>query len=51
MLDVAKSLPEDLDALTQFTAPLPSRPIERGRPGPGLVSHMLVGKYCDHRVS
>ncbi|WP_371588373.1 transposase, partial [Pseudoruegeria sp. SK021] len=19
-----------------------------GRPGPGLVSHMLVGKYCDH---
>jgi len=22
--------------------------IERGRPGPGLVSHMLVGKYCDH---
>lgn len=29
-------------------APLPSRLIERGRPGPGLVSHMLVGKYCDH---
>jgi len=29
-------------------APLPSRLIERGRPGPGLVSHMLVGKFCDH---
>ncbi|WP_255418698.1 IS66 family transposase [Paracoccus sp. JM45] len=29
-------------------APLPSRLIERGRPGPGLVSHMLVSKYCDH---
>lgn len=29
-------------------APLPSRLIERRRPGPGLVSHMLVGKYCDH---
>ncbi len=29
-------------------APLPSRLIERGRPGPGLVAHMLVGKYCDH---
>ncbi len=29
-------------------APLPSRLIERGRPGPGLVSHMLIGKYCDH---
>ena len=34
------------EAFTQ--APLPSRLIERGRPGPGLVSHMLVGKYCDH---
>lgn len=29
-------------------APLPSRLIERGRPGPGFVSHMLVSKYCDH---
>lgn len=32
-------------------ASLPSRPIERGRPGPGLLAHVLVGKYCDHRVS
>lgn len=29
-------------------APLPSRPIERGRPGSGLLAHVLVGKYCDH---
>ena len=29
-------------------APLPSRPIERGRPGPGLLSHVLISKYCDH---
>jgi transposase len=29
-------------------APLPSRPLERGRPGPGLLAHVLVGKYCDH---
>ena len=29
-------------------APLPSRPIERGRPGPGLLAHVLVSKYCDH---
>ena len=29
-------------------APLPSRPIERGRPGPGLLAHVLIGKYCDH---
>lgn len=29
-------------------AALPSRPIERGRPGPGLISHVLVSKYADH---
>ena len=27
---------------------LPSRPIERGRPGPGLLAHVLVSKYADH---
>jgi transposase len=29
-------------------APPPDLPIERGRPGPGLLAHVLVGKYCDH---
>lgn len=29
-------------------APLPSRPIEGGRPGPGLLAHVLVSKYADH---
>ncbi len=29
-------------------AHLPSRPIERGRPGPGLLAHVLVSKYADH---
>ena len=29
-------------------AALPSRPIERGRPGPGLLAHILVSKYADH---
>ena len=29
-------------------APLPSRPIERGRPGPGLLAPVLVSKYADH---
>ncbi|MCR9170842.1 MAG: IS66 family transposase zinc-finger binding domain-containing protein, partial [Rhodobacteraceae bacterium] len=28
--------------------PLPSRPIVRGIAGPGLLAHMLVGKFCDH---
>ena len=27
---------------------LPSRPIEKGRPGPGLLVHVLVSKYADH---
>lgn len=30
-------------------AALPSRPIERGRPGPGLLAHILVNKYADHQ--
>jgi transposase len=34
------------EAMTQ--APMPSMPIERGRPGPGLLAHVLVSKYCDH---
>jgi transposase len=29
-------------------SPMPSLPIERGRPGPGLVAHVVVSKYCDH---
>ena len=27
---------------------MPSLPIERGRPGPGLLAQVLVAKYCDH---
>lgn len=29
-------------------APMPSLPIEHGRPGPALLAHVLVSKYCDH---
>jgi transposase len=29
-------------------APAPSRPIERGIAGPGLLAHVLVSKYSDH---
>ena len=28
--------------------PAPALPIERGRPGPGLLAHVMVAKYCDH---
>jgi transposase len=33
---------------TILQAPMPSLPIERGRPGPGLIAHVLAAKYCDH---
>jgi transposase len=40
---------------TIVQAPLPSFPIERGRPGPGLLAHVAVSKYADglplHRQS
>jgi len=29
-------------------APAPSRPIERGLAGAGLLAHVLTAKYCDH---
>ena len=28
--------------------PLPPRPVERGRPGPGLAAHGLIGTCGDH---
>ena len=33
---------------TIVQAPAPSRPIERGIAGPGLLAHVLVGKFGDH---
>jgi transposase len=35
------------DCIVQTEAP--SRPIERGVAGPGLLAHVLVSKYCDHQ--
>lgn len=34
------------DRIVQAKAP--SRPIERGTAGPGLLAHVLGSKYCDH---
>ena len=34
------------DKIVQAEAP--SRPIDRGIPGPGLLAHVLVAKYADH---
>jgi len=36
----------DCEKITQ--EPMPPLPIERGIPGPGLLSHILISKYCDH---
>jgi len=36
----------DCEAITQ--QPMPSLPIVRGMPGPGLLAHVIVSKYCDH---
>lgn len=33
---------------TIVQAPAPTCPIERGMAGPGLLAHVLVGKYADH---
>jgi len=35
------------DCIVQAEAP--SRPIERGMAGPGMLAHVLVSKYCDHQ--
>lgn len=34
------------DTIVQAAAP--SRPIERGLAGPGLLAHVLTAKFCDH---
>ena len=36
---------------TMVQPPAPTRPIPRGLAGPGLLAHILVAKYDDHRVS
>src|SRR3954468_11175648 len=33
---------------TIVQAPMPSLPIERGLPGPGLLAHIAISKFCDH---
>ena len=33
---------------TIVQAPMPTLPIEKGRPGPALLAHVVVSKYCDH---
>jgi transposase len=42
----AKLACQACDAVVQ--APAPSAPIEKGKPTPGLLAHVLVAKYCDH---
>jgi transposase len=41
-------IPERPAASTFCTAPRPPSPIARGLPGPGLLAHVIVSKFCDH---
>lgn len=34
---------------TAVTASLPTQPIDKGLPGPGLLAHVMVSKFCDHQ--
>src|SRR5208282_3462352 len=34
---------------TIVQAPMPTLPIEKGRPGPALLAHVLVSKFGDHQ--
>jgi transposase len=36
------------DCDTKLQAEMPSMPIIRGKPGPGLIAHVLTAKYCDY---
>ena len=36
------------DCQTIAQPPMPGLPIERGKPGPALLAHVLTAKYCDH---
>ena len=37
---------KDCESITQ--QPMPSLPIVKGLPGPALLTHVIVSKYCDH---
>jgi transposase len=37
---------KDCESITQ--QPMPSMPIVKGLPGPALLAHVIVSKYCDH---
>jgi transposase len=39
----------DCACIVQSPAPAPSRPIDRGLAGPGLLAHVLTAKYADHQ--
>jgi transposase len=44
----AKYLCRTCEPLQHQTAPMPPLPIDKGMPGPGLLSHLVTSKYADH---
>lgn len=50
MLVIEEACPKYVCAngCTIVTADKPMAPIEKGLPGPGLLTHVVVSKYADH---
>ena len=45
----ARAAEDELPSLRAIVqAPMPTLPIEKGRPGPALLAHVVVSKFCDH---
>lgn len=44
----AKYLCRVCEPLQHQTAEMPPQPIDKGMPGPGLLSHLVTSKYADH---
>ena len=43
----ARANPKLVSKIAFSQAPAPELPIEKGRPGPGLLANVAVSKYCD----
>ena len=49
MCALLRSPPKLREGFNRSSREAPSRPIDRGIPGPGsLLAHVLVAKYADH---
>ena len=45
---IKRACPKCKETVVQGSLPAGVPVIEKGRPGPGLLSHIMISKYCDH---